>query len=598
MKRAQSVIIGIMLMTTLFAGLFLAETASAADIAVPGTHAQIQDAINASSAGDTIIVQDGYYVQDLVINKSVTIRSANGSATTWINGTVNITVDNVIFGQSAQGFTVYQATINQVNTHTINISTNASRDNITIEACTITGGYDGVHVGMTAGTANETSNLTIYNCIINGNGRSAIYAGPGQLVTANFSLVRAHNTSNTIYGDIIWIDGGNDVLIYGCTLYNSLTNGGMGINSSGASNVLTACVISKNTIYNVYPYSPICITSQASAASVANMRIVFNELENNSLYFAEPAIRFDNRSGNITATNISVMFNNINTTGNDIEEQYGGTVATFKNWTGIMPAYFNWYGTDVNGSFRNSGHQYGTPRLQCGAAAGDAWTNTDYVEISGASTGTINATANADVLLGTVTTTDSVVMIVYPYGLGAAFNPLDTIYPIRAMHNYKEIGVSVPGNIDFPVNITVYYDAADLAIRGWSENRIRGLAFYNETSNAWEEFNDTGTNTDYSGQSYSGFVWANAYTTAQITGAVVCINFNEIAAESGAASGDTTTEETTATVTPAVPWTFAGLGVIQWVVIIAATAIVLLGAAYAYTVTIGKGAKRKGKKKR
>ena len=220
-----SVLVGIMMLVSVLVGPFLVENSSAAAIAVPGDHATIQAAINAASSGDIITVGDGFYVEDLTVNKSnIVIKSQNGSVTTWINGTVNITVDDVrIGGAGVTGFTIYQSTIDTATTHAVNISTNASRDNITVRGCTIIGGYDGVHIGMTGGTANETSNLTIYDCVIRDTGRSAIYAGPGQLVTANFSLIRASNTSNTIYGDIICIDGGNDVLIYYCALYNTQT---------------------------------------------------------------------------------------------------------------------------------------------------------------------------------------------------------------------------------------------------------------------------------------------------------------------------------------------------------------------------------------
>ena len=538
MKKISLTIVMMLVMSMFITMSFVMnESVQAATTYYVDSDGSIQDVINNATAGDTIIVNSTgattvtYFAEDIIVNTSITLESRNGSAYTWINGSINVTVnDTTIGGKGDVGFTIYQSTIDTATIHAVNISTNASRDNITIRSCIIIGGYDGVHIGHDSYTDNETSNLTIYDCIIRDTGRSAIYAGPGQLVTANFSLLEAYNTSNTIYGDIICIDGGNDVLIYYSNLYDTTSTGGMGINSTGASNHLTNFRIDKNTIWDVDGYSPICIVSDTDARTVENVRITFNDLENNSNPYTEAAIRFDNLSGILTATNISVFYNNINTTGNDIEEQFGA-VGTYKNWTGVMKAYFNWYGGfDTAGTFNDSEHLYASPWLRIGSAAGHIWTGTDYLE--GSLSGDIlNATAESDVLLELLTSTDNVGVVVYPYGLGGASNPEGTIYPARAMHNYKEIGVSNTSLITFPVNITVYYDAADLAIRGWSESRINGLAFYNESSGEWEDFNNTGKNTTYDSGDYLGFVWAVAYTESQITGTVICINYNAIIPE-------------------------------------------------------------------
>lgn len=590
--KKTGLLIGMTLVILFFVIMLVSiPTVSAADRAVPGTYATIRNAINVSTTGDTVTVQDGYYVENIIVNKSIIIRSANGSATTWINGTVNVTHNDSVFGQEAAGFTVYQATIT-AGTHAIEIATNDSRNNITIEACTIKGGYDGIHIGQVGQTLEETTNITVYNCIIQNTGHSAIYAGPGQVMHGNFSSIRGHNVSNTARGAILEFDGGSDVLIYYCTLYNTETNGGEGINLTGVSNGVDNVRLDKNTIYNVGGYSPIIVRSTSAAAYIWNMRIIFNELENNSNIYPEAAVRFDNASGLINATNVTVMYNNINTTGNDIEEQFS---TSYSNWTGVMKAYFNWYGVCTGGTFRYTTHLNADPYLVLGGASGNIWTGTDYLEITGASSGSVNATTQSDVTVGPITTTDDLVVVVYTYGLGEANNPLGTIYPVRAMHNYREVGVSNTSRITFPVNITVYYDAADLAIRGWSENRINGLMFYNETSAEWEEFNDTGKNTDYAGMSYSGYVWANAYTPAQLTGAVVCINFNEIVPEAGAAAEEEE-EEAAAVAAPSVPWTFLGQGIVVWGIIVATATIVSTMALYLYATSSKTGGRGKKKK--
>ena len=514
-----------MLVLTVFMGISLVMTGPAgATTTYVASTGNIQDAINASSNGDVLIINSTdattvtYFVGDIVVNKSITLKSANSSAYTWINGTVNITVDDVIIGETgaSKGFTIYNSTIT-AGGRVVDIYDDESIDNVSIYNCIITGGYHAVEIGRNDTTA-TASNITIYDCIINGCGGSAIYAGPAQLVDSEI-YVRAHNTSNTAYADILGFDGGDNVLIYNSYLYESTTNGGMGINFTGASNALTDVDIRKNTIYDVDGYSPICIVSQSDVATVANMLITFNELENSSNIYSEPAIRFDNLSGQITATNISVMYNNINTTGNDIEEQFGA-VGTYKNWTGTMIAYFNWYGVNTGGTFRTASHLYATPCMFLGSAVGAVWTNTDYLDLSGATTGTIDAKTNAKTTVA-VTSSASMSSVVYPYDS----NPTAKT-PSRGIHNFVEVGISDASDITYPVNITAYYTQADITASGRSESDMHGLIFYNETSAEWERYNNTYVDKTYSAGGYIGRTWALAYTEDQLMGAVISIDFD------------------------------------------------------------------------
>src|SRR4051794_25493888 len=66
----------------------LAHPASAATVRnVPGPYATIQAAINASSSGDTVLVQPGTYAERIDFKgKNLVIRSAKGPATTTIDG--------------------------------------------------------------------------------------------------------------------------------------------------------------------------------------------------------------------------------------------------------------------------------------------------------------------------------------------------------------------------------------------------------------------------------------------------------------------------------------------------------------------------------
>ena len=85
---------------------------SAATIYVPDDYANIQLAVNNASAGDTVIVRDGTYTENVFVNKHLTIRSENGSANCAVQAKYS---RNHVFQVAAyyvniSGFTVRGAT--------------------------------------------------------------------------------------------------------------------------------------------------------------------------------------------------------------------------------------------------------------------------------------------------------------------------------------------------------------------------------------------------------------------------------------------------------------------------------------------------------
>ena len=73
-----------------------------------GVDSFIQDAIDAADPGDTIIVAEGEYEEDINIDKSLTLKSAGGIEVTTITGSVRIELDDeiVFLGGDDVGFTV------------------------------------------------------------------------------------------------------------------------------------------------------------------------------------------------------------------------------------------------------------------------------------------------------------------------------------------------------------------------------------------------------------------------------------------------------------------------------------------------------------
>ena len=71
---------------------------SSATIYVPDDYAKIQAAVDVASAGDTIIVRDGTYTENVDVNKRLTIRSENGSDKTIVRAKNS---ENCVFTVSA-----------------------------------------------------------------------------------------------------------------------------------------------------------------------------------------------------------------------------------------------------------------------------------------------------------------------------------------------------------------------------------------------------------------------------------------------------------------------------------------------------------------
>ena len=82
MKPGKAIVFGVLL-----ALAFIAFTgiASASTIYVPDDYSTIQAAVNAASPGDTIIVRDGTYTENVKVDKKrLTIRSQNGPDSTIV----------------------------------------------------------------------------------------------------------------------------------------------------------------------------------------------------------------------------------------------------------------------------------------------------------------------------------------------------------------------------------------------------------------------------------------------------------------------------------------------------------------------------------
>ena len=159
MKTRKAIVFGVLL-----ALAFIAFTgiASASTIYVPDDYSTIQAAVNAASSGDTIIVQDGTYTENIEVEKKrLTIRSENGPNSTIVQAE---DPNDVVFEVTADyvkisGFTVEGATdsagIHLDNADYCNISNNNCSNN---------------WVGICLGSSNNNSisNNICSNNVVNG----------------------------------------------------------------------------------------------------------------------------------------------------------------------------------------------------------------------------------------------------------------------------------------------------------------------------------------------------------------------------------------------------------------------------------------------
>jgi nitrous oxidase accessory protein len=198
-------------------------------IVVPDDYLQIQEAINAANEGDTIFVKKGYYVENPVINKSVSLVGEDRD-TTVIDVTAGLKVE---------------------------------RDNVTVTGLTIFDGYDGISVGAnycnisgnkikqaTHGTVVFGNNHHITGNIFESIGLSSAI----QLNYANENIVENNYIESCVEGIQIWQNSNNNTItentIKNCQdtainfqysnnnklIGNNITNSGLGTSIYGSNN--------------------------------------------------------------------------------------------------------------------------------------------------------------------------------------------------------------------------------------------------------------------------------------------------------------------------------------------------------------------------
>ena len=190
-KRCGMLIINVTILVLCFVG-----TASATNWSVDGSGGAdftgIQDAINNASAGDTIIVHSCVYYENVVVNKSVTLKGVDYPIVDarWHGSAVTLTAD----GTTLEGFTVAKSGRSQSDA---GIKVNSNNNTITSNNVSRNG--VGIHLDSYS------------NNIITGNNASN-NNGDGIYISSSINnTITGNNVSNNKHGIVLTSSSKNTI---------------------------------------------------------------------------------------------------------------------------------------------------------------------------------------------------------------------------------------------------------------------------------------------------------------------------------------------------------------------------------------------------
>ena len=213
--------------------------ASATTIYVPDNYATIQEAVNASNDGDMIIVGDGTYTENIYVNKSLNIRSENGSAFTTI---IAADSNSHVFWVAADYVDINGFTVKGGNDDEFHSKAGIYLF-LEVDYCNISdnnASYNGEGIWL-----HGSSNNIIANNIANSNGNYGIFLFS---ICDNNILINNTVNSNNITGIELW--GSNNNMI----MNNTASGNDRGICLFDSSNNILSGNNASNNNYGSYHY--------------------------------------------------------------------------------------------------------------------------------------------------------------------------------------------------------------------------------------------------------------------------------------------------------------------------------------------------------
>jgi parallel beta-helix repeat protein len=325
---------------------------------------KIQEAVDAASPGDTIIVYPGTYIENVDVNTAnLTIKSQNGTANCTVNAANS---SDHVFDVTASwvnitGFTVENATTDMAgiylgnNVQHCNISSNNATNN-----------YFGIWLSSSSSNTltNNTASSNNYgiflgyssnsNTLTNNTASSNNYDGIYLSSSSNNTLT--NNTANSNYDDGIYLVSSSNS--------NTLTNNtatsndacGIYLDSSSNNNTLTNNTATSNDACGIYLYSSSNNTLTNNTASSNYYGIILGSSSNNTLtnntanLNGDYGIYLHSSSNNTIYNNYFANTNNAYDNGNNIWNTTNTTGPNIVGGPYIGGNYWSDYaGSDTDG---------------------------------------------------------------------------------------------------------------------------------------------------------------------------------------------------------------------------------------------------------
>jgi len=198
-------------------------TAVATTVTVPIDFPTIQAAIDNADAGDTILVDEGIYPENVVVNKSVSILGENKDTTIIEGGDSSVVVRIVADNVSFSGFTVQnsgaeaygsgvliQSNFNNVSGNIITdngltgICLNNSFGSLVLENTIMDNGGDGVFL------VDSSKNVLFNNLVTRNNGGIRLYSSSENNISGNFvtndllgGIYLFYSSNNSLSGNVV-----------------------------------------------------------------------------------------------------------------------------------------------------------------------------------------------------------------------------------------------------------------------------------------------------------------------------------------------------------------------------------------------------------